>query len=208
MEGTYNVLESVRNNKKTKLILTSTSEVYGSADYIPIDEKHPLKPQSPYSASKIAADNLALSYYNSFKTPIIILRPFNTFGPRQSERAIIPTIINQILRSKNNTISLGNLYPKREFNYVDDVCNAYLKILSSKNFGEVFNVGNGHEISMKELVSIISKIMNKEIIVKKSKIRIRTESSEVDLLKSNSKKIKRLLNGNRSIMAEKDFLKV
>ena len=170
-------------------------------------QKHPLKPQSPYSASKIAADNLALSYYNSFKTPIIILRPFNTFGPRQSERAIIPTIINQILRSKNNTISLGNLYPKREFNYVDDVCNAYLKILSSKNFGEVFNVGNGHEISMKELVSIISKIMNKEIIVKKSKIRIRTESSEVDLLKSNSKKIKKIIKWKPKYYGRKGLLK-
>jgi len=207
MEGTYNILESVKNNKKKKLIVTSTSEVYGSADYIPIDETHPLKPQSPYSASKIAADNLALSYYHSFKTPVIILRPFNTFGPRQSERAIIPTIINQILRSKNNTIFLGNLYPKREFNFVDDVCKAYLKILKSKNYGEVFNVGNGYEISMKELALLISKIMNRKIKIKKSKIRIRTKSSEVDLLKSDNRKIKEIIKWQPEYHGRKGLIK-
>jgi len=194
MEGTYNVLESVKNNNKKKLIITSTSEVYGSANYTPIDETHPLKPQSPYSASKIAADNLALSYYHSFNTPVIILRPFNTFGPRQSERAIIPTIINQILRTKNNTVSLGNLYPKREFNYVEDICDAYLKTLKTKRFGEVFNIGNGYEISIYELVMLISKLMNRKIKIKKSKIRFRMKNSEVDLLKSENKKIKNMIN--------------
>lgn len=193
MEGTYNILESTKNNKKKKLIITSTSEVYGSADYIPIDEKHPLKPQSPYSASKIAADNLALSYYNSFNLPVTILRPFNTFGPRQSERAIIPTIINQILRTKDNTITLGNLYPVREFNYVEDICEAYLKTVKIKKFGEVFNVGNSYEISINDLVLLISKLMGKKIKVKKSKIRFRIKKSEVDLLKSDNKKIKKMI---------------
>ncbi len=189
VEGTYNVLESVKKNKNKKLIITSTSEVYGSADYTPIDEKHPLKPQSPYSASKIAADNLALSYFNSFNTPVVILRPFNTFGPRQSERAIIPTIIKQILRTNNNEISLGNLYPKREFNYVDDVCDAYLKILKKNKYGEIYNIGNSYEISIRDLAFLIAKIMNKKIKIKKSKIRFRVKKSEVDLLKSNNRKI-------------------
>jgi NAD dependent epimerase/dehydratase len=193
MEGTYNILESTKNNKKKKLIITSTSEVYGSADYIPIDEKHPLKPQSPYSASKIAADNLALSYYNAFNLPVTILRPFNTFGPRQSERAIIPTIINQILKTKDNTITLGNLYPVREFNYVEDICEAYFKTVKTKKFGEVFNVGNSYEISINDLVLLISKLMGKKIKVKKSKIRFRIKKSEVDLLKSDNKKIKKMI---------------
>lgn len=192
VEGTYNVLESSKKNGIKKLVITSTSEVYGSANYIPIDEEHVLKPQSPYSASKIAADNLAISYYNSFKLPVIILRPFNTFGPRQSERAIIPTIINQILRSKDNVIHLGNLHPKREFNFVEDICDSFLKILKIKKFGETFNVGNSYEISIRELVFLISKIMDKKIKVKKSNLRVREKGSEVDLLKSNYQKIKKL----------------
>ncbi len=206
LEGTHNVLESVKNNNKKKLIVTSTSEVYGSADYIPIDEKHPLKPQSPYSASKIAADNLALSYYNSYNLPVIVLRPFNTFGPRQSERAIIPTIINQILRTKNNTISLGNLYPRREFNYVEDICEAYVKTLKSKKFGEVFNIGNSHEISIYELVKLISKLMNKKIKIKRSKIRFRAKKSEVDLLKSDNKKIKKFINWKPKLQGRKGLI--
>tara|TARA_B100000963_G_scaffold350135_1_gene359996 strand:+ start:2809 stop:3798 length:990 start_codon:yes stop_codon:yes gene_type:complete len=188
VEGTYNILESSKNYSKKKVIITSTSEVYGTADYTPIDENHPLKPQSPYSASKIAADNIALSYYNSFKTPITILRPFNTFGPRQSERAIIPTIINQILKSKNNEITLGNIYPKREFNYVEDICNAYYKILKVNKNGEVFNVGNGYEISIKDLAFLIAKLMKKKIRIKKSIKRLRSQTSEVKLLKSSSRR--------------------
>ena len=126
-EGTYNILESCRIMKTKKIFVTSTSEVYGTAQYTPIDENHPLAPQSPYSASKIAADNLALSYFYSFNLPINIIRPFNTFGPRQSERAIIPTIINQILMSNSRkSLKLGNLTPKRDFNYVEDICNGFL----------------------------------------------------------------------------------
>ena len=206
MEGTYNVLESVRENKKRKLIITSTSEVYGSADYTPIDEKHPLKPQSPYSASKIAADNLALSFYNSFNLPVIIMRPFNTFGPRQSERAIIPTIINQILRSKDSTISLGNLYPMREFNYVEDVCDAYLKILKFNKFGQVLNIGNGYAVSILELVNLISNLMGKKVIIKKSRNRYRAKSSEVDLLKSDNRKIKKMTNWKPKLKGKKGLI--
>ncbi len=207
LEGTYNILESVKNNKKKKLITTSTSEVYGSANYTPIDEKHTLKPQSPYSASKIASDNLALSYYNSFKTPVIILRPFNTFGPRQSERAIIPTIINQILRSKNNTITLGNLYPKREFNYVEDICEAFFKSLNVNKFGGIYNIGNSYEISIKNLAFLISKIMKKKIKIKTSKIRLRAKNSEVDLLKSDSKNFTKLTGWRPRFKGKKGLIK-
>ena len=194
IEGTYNVLESVKSNKKKKVIITSTSEVYGTAEYTPIDEKHPLNPQSPYSASKIAADNLALSYYYSFKTPVTLIRPFNTFGPRQSERAIIPSIINQILRSKDNSISLGNLYPRREFNFVEDVCEGYYKALNKNNFGETINIGNGYDISIKELVKLISQIMDRKIKIKQISIRKRLINSEIDLLKSDFSKAKNILN--------------
>ena len=194
IEGTYNVLESVKSNKKKKVIITSTSEVYGTAEYTPIDEKHPLNPQSPYSASKIAADNLALSYYYSFKTPVTLIRPFNTFGPRQSERAIIPSIINQILRSKDNSISLGNLYPRREFNFVEDVCEGYYKALNKNNFGETINIGNGYDISIKELVKLISQIMDRKIKIKQISNRKRLINSEIDLLKSDFSKAKNILN--------------
>ena len=194
IEGTYNVLESVKSNKKKKVIITSTSEVYGTAEYTPIDEKHPLNPQSPYSASKIAADNLALSYYYSFKTPVTLIRPFNTFGPRQSERAIIPSIINQILRSKDNSISLGNLYPRREFNFVEDVCEGYYKALNKNNFGETINIGNGYDISIKELVKLISQIMDRKIKIKQISNRKRLINSEIEILKSDFSKAKNILN--------------
>ena len=121
VEGTYNVLEASKELKIEKTIVTSTSEVYGSALYLPIDEKHPLQPQSPYSASKIGADNLSMSYFNSFNLPITIIRPFNTYGPRQSARAVIPTISSQLISSKK--VSLGNIDTMRDFTYVDDLCN-------------------------------------------------------------------------------------
>ena len=159
VEGTYNVLESCKNNKIKKIIITSTSEVYGSAKYIPIDEKHPLQPQSPYSASKISADNLALSYFYSFNLPVAIIRPFNTYGPRQSQRAIIPTIINQIINSKDGNIELGNLSPTRDFSYVEDTCEAFIKFInSSKSFGKVINIGSGSQISIINLTKLIKLI--------------------------------------------------
>lgn len=194
INGTINILSSAKRNKTKKVFITSTSEVYGTAEYTPIDEKHPLNPQSPYSASKIAADNLALSYYYSFKTPVTLIRPFNTFGPRQSERAIIPSIINQILRSKDNSISLGNLYPRREFNFVEDVCEGYYKALNKNNFGETINIGNGYDISIKELVKLISQIMDRKIKIKQISNRKRLINSEIDLLKSDFSKAKNILN--------------
>ena len=133
VEGTYNVLESAKNLNLRKIIVTSTSEVYSSAQYLPIDEKHPLNAQSPYAASKTAADQLSLSYYKSFNLPITILRPFNTYGPRQSERAVIPRIITQCLSKKNKNLTLGNIKPTRDFNYVSDICESYFHILKTKN---------------------------------------------------------------------------
>ena len=193
VEGTYNVLESCRKNKTSKVVITSTSEVYGSANYIPMDEKHPLQPQSPYSASKISADNLALSYFYSFNSPVSIIRPFNTYGPRQSQRAIIPTIINQIENNKDNHIvELGNLNPTRDFSFVDDTCNAFIKFINSKKcLGKPINIGSGGNISIKELAKLIAKLMNKKIKFKKSKIRIRPKSSEVQNLCANIKVAKK-----------------
>lgn len=183
IEGTYNILEASKNNNINQLIITSTSEVYGTAEYTPIDEKHILKPQSPYSASKIAADNLAMSYYNSFKLPIKIIRPFNNFGPRQSERAIIPTIISQLLSKKNEDVNLGNVSPTRDFTYVTDTCNAYIEMFKNNNFfGEITNVGTNSEISINELYLKISKIMNINKKIVHQNIRKRPKDSEVERL--------------------------
>ena len=188
LDGTYNVLESSKNLKINKILITSTSEVYGSAKYIPIDEKHPFQPQSPYSASKIAADNLALSYFYSFNTPVTIIRPFNTFGPRQSTRAVIPTIINQILNSKDRSVKLGNMYPKREFNYVEDVCNGFLAaIKSNKIKGKTINIGGSKEISIGGLVNKIKKLLKIKLHIKKDKKRLRDSKSEVKLLKASNR---------------------
>ena len=194
MEGTYNVLESSKNNKVSKIIVTSTSEVYGSAKYVPIDEKHPLQPQSPYSASKIAADNLAQSYFYSFNLPVMIIRPFNTFGPRQSQRAIIPTVIHQILNSKDGVIKLGNTETIRDFSYVDDTCQAYIDCITKSKFkGEVINVGSGVQVSIKDLVKMISRIVKKKIIIKKSNNRFRPKKSEVERLCASTNKAKKLI---------------
>ena len=141
VEGTYNVLEAAKNLNLKDIIITSTSEVYGSAKYLPINEKHPLNAQSPYAASKISADQLALSYYKSFNLPIKIIRPFNTYGPRQSSRAVIPRIMLQCINKKNKKIILGNLSPTRDFNYVEDTCEAYFDVLKcNKLVGKTINV--------------------------------------------------------------------
>lgn len=193
IEGTYNVLESAKLLNVKKIFITSTSEVYGSAKYTPIDESHILQPQSPYSASKISSDSLAISYYNSFKTPVTIIRPFNTFGPRQSERAIIPSIINQIKNTKSGNIYLGNINTTREFNYVEDIVNAFVKSLKIKKYGEIINIGNGYGISIKKLTNLIAFLMKKKINIKKSKERIRPKNSEVSKLVSNFNKAKKIL---------------
>lgn len=192
IEGTYNVLESAKKLNFSNILITSTSETYGTAQYVPIDENHPLVGQSPYSASKIAADQLSLSYYRSFGLPIKIARPFNTFGPRQSARAIIPTIISQIL-NRNTEVKVGNTTPARDFTYVEDTCDALIKIWKSdKLFGEVTNIGSNYDISIEALTLKISKLMDCDITLKKEEIRTRPENSEVQRLVCNNNKL--LLN--------------
>ena len=190
IEGTYNVLEAAKNLKIKNTIVTSTSEVYGSAKYLPMDEKHPLNAQSPYAASKIAADQLALSYYKSFNLPVKIIRPFNTYGPRQSSRAVIPRIITQCLINKNKKITLGNTKPTRDFNYVEDICNAYFFVLKSKKLtGQIVNVGSNTNISIDKIVKKIMNITKEKFKISKNKKIIRPKLSEVDNLKCNNKKI-------------------
>ena len=187
IEGTMNILNAARTLNTNETIITSTSETYGSAQYIPIDEKHPLVGQSPYSASKISADQLAISYFRSFKLPIKIIRPFNAYGPRQSLRAVIPTIISQCLNG--TSIKLGNLHTKRDFTYVLDLCSAFLQIKKNSAFGEITNVGMNETISIDNLVTKIIKITNSNAKIETDLLRTRPESSEVDVLKCNNKKI-------------------
>jgi len=189
IEGTYNVLESCRKNKIKNLIITSTSEVYGSSEYEPMDEIHPCKSQSPYAASKKAADELSLSYYRSFNTNIKIIRPFNTFGPRQSARAIIPSIIFQLLNKKIPYVKLGNTFPRRDYTYVGDLCEAYYKILKLNHFGEIFNVGTGTNYSISEIYQKISNILKIKKKIRIEKIRVRKSNSEVMSLRSDYKKL-------------------
>jgi len=182
VEGTYNVLEAAKNLKLDQVLITSTSETYGTAQYTPINERHPLVGQSPYSASKIAADQLAISYYRSFDLPVKIVRPFNTYGPRQSARAIIPTIISQLLNG-NNSINLGNLSPTRDLTYVTDTCEAFLEIYKSDVlFGDVVNIGMNTEISIGDLTDLIGSIMDIDITIQSSEKRVRPENSEVERL--------------------------
>ena len=190
--GLINILNSTINSNIKKIIHTSTSEVYGTPKYVPIDENHFVSAQSPYAASKIAADQIALSYHKSFNSPVSILRPFNTFGPRQSLRAIIPTIVTQIM--KNRIIKLGSLYPTRDLTYIDDTTDAFLAALNKKkDIGEIINIGSGFEISIKDLVSKISKITGYKINIKKDSKRTRPKNSEVDRLFANTKKAKKIL---------------
>ena len=194
IEGTYNILEAAKNNNITQTIITSTSEVYGTPQYVPIDEKHPVVGQSPYSASKIAADQIAVSFFKSFDLPIKIIRPFNVYGPRQSFRAVIPTIINQCL-SKSNYIELGNINPTRDFTYVNDTCNAIEKVFKSDNFiGEISNIGSGKDISINLLSEKINKIIGKDKKIKLDTNRKRPKNSEVDRLVCDFNKISTLSN--------------
>jgi NAD dependent epimerase/dehydratase len=190
IEGTYNILQAAKELGLERVVQTSTSEVYGTAKYVPIDESHPLQPQSPYSASKISADNISLSYYNSFNLPVVIARPFNTFVPRQSARAIIPTIISQILSGKKE-ISLGSLTPTRDLNYVLNTVNGFIKIAEDDQFiGEIVNIGSGREISIGELVNLINSMMGKNIRITQEDQRIRPGKSEVERLLCNNTKLK------------------
>ncbi len=193
--GTLNILEAAKNNNVKKIIHTSTSEVYGTAKYVPIDENHPLVGQSPYSASKISADQLAYSFFCSFNLPLTILRPFNTYGPRQSERAIIPTIINQILQ-KPKFVELGNIDTARDFNFVSDTVEAFYKTIISNNskiIGKTINIGSGYEIKIKDLYKLISDIMGHKLKIKTTKVRLRPAKSEVNRLLANNNLAKKLI---------------
>lgn len=194
IKGTLHVLQAARELGIKKIIHTSTSEVYGTAQFVPITENHPLKGQSPYSASKIGADQLALSFYYSFETPISIVRPFNTYGPRQSARAVIPAIITQIV-SGNSEIQLGSMHPTRDFNFVEDTVSGFIAALESDNaVGEIFNIGSNYEISIGETVQLIAQIMKKEIILVTDKQRLRPEKSEVERLWADNTKAKTILH--------------
>lgn len=194
IKGTLNICQAAVDNGCERVIHTSTSEVYGTAIYVPIDEKHPLQPQSPYSASKIGADMMAMSFYNSFDLPLIIARPFNTYGPRQSARAIIPTLISQVAAGKKE-VKLGNLTPTRDFNYVRDTVRGFFLLAEcDKAVGEVVNIGSNTEISIKDLAELIKKIMAKEVKFVSETTRLRPGKSEVERLLCDDTKIKELVS--------------
>lgn len=201
VKGTLNMLEAAKKNKISHFIHTSTSEVYGTARYVPIDEKHPLQPQSPYSASKIAADMMALSYYNAFNLNVNIARPFNTYGPRQSARAIIPTIITQIL-SGAKELKLGDLSPTRDLNFVLDTCEGFISLLKLNHFGEVYNIGSGTEYSMQEVLDLIQKILNQNVKIIQDEKRLRPKNSEVFRLKCDSSKLQNATHWQSKINLE------
>lgn len=192
VSGTLNMLQAALKNSIGKFIHTSTSEVYGTAIYTPIGEKHPLQAQSPYSATKIAADAIAMSYFNSFNLPVCIARPFNTYGPRQSARAVIPTIVTQIAQGIKE-IKLGDLTPTRDFNYVKDTTQGFLELAKSKkSIGETVNIGSGFEISIKECLEMIKNLMQSDIKIIEDKARIRPANSEVFRLICDNTKMKKL----------------
>ena len=194
VKGTLNILQAAREASVEKVIHTSTSEVYGTARFVPITEDHPLQGQSPYSASKIAADQLAYSFYSSFELPVITIRPFNTYGPRQSARAVIPTIISQIA-SGASAIHLGSTSPTRDFNFVADTVNGFISALSSeKAFGETINLGSGFEISVGDTVELLAQLMNAEVTVTTDEARLRPIGSEVERLCADNQKAAQLLN--------------
>jgi dTDP-glucose 4,6-dehydratase len=188
IKGTLNILQAARELGIEKVIHTSTSEVYGTARYVPIDEEHPLQGQSPYSATKIGADQIALSFYRSFDTPVSIIRPFNTYGPRQSARAVIPTIITQIAAGQRE-LRLGSLHPTRDFSYINDTVKGFIAVAESENsLGEVINIGSNYEVSIGDLVQTITAIMKADIQINTDDNRIRPEKSEVERLWADNKK--------------------
>lgn len=202
VKGTLNVLQAARDVGVEKLIHTSTSEVYGSALYVPIDENHPLQGQSPYSATKISADMMAESFYRSFGLPVATCRPFNTYGPRQSARAIIPTIITQI-KAKRADIELGNTDTTRDFNYVADTVEGFVKIAESeKTIGEAINIGSGQEISIADLAQKVCELLGSNLEVKTDESRIRPPSSEVQRLCADNNKAKNLVGWEPRVKLE------
>jgi NAD dependent epimerase/dehydratase len=190
VKGTLYLCQGAQRNGVRRFIQTSTSEVYGTAEYVPIDEKHPLHPQSPYSASKIGSDSIALSFYSSFNTPVLVARPFNTYGPRQSARAVIPTIITQVAAGRSE-ICLGDLSTTRDFTYVEDTCRGFLAIAQMEGGeGDVFHIGSNHEIAVGDLVRLIGEIMGAKVSVVCDSQRLRPQNSEVLRLKCDNAKLK------------------
>lgn len=213
IKGTLNVLQAARKHHTGRVLVTSTSEVYGTAQYVPIDEKHPYQGQSPYSATKIGADRLAESFYRSFQLPVTIVRPFNTYGPRQSARAVIPTIITQLLAGKTE-IKLGSLTPTRDFNYVKDTVNGFISIHESdKTVGEEINIATQKEISIGQLAGELIRQINPKAKIICDEQRLRPEKSEVNRLLGCNKKIMRLTDWKPQYSLEEglgetiDFLK-
>ncbi len=192
IEGTYNILQAAREHAFKNVLITSTSETYGSAQYVPIDERHPANAQSPYAASKVAADQLALSFHRSFGMPVKIVRPFNTYGPRQSARAIIPTIISQLL-SGQRSIKLGNTAPTRDLTFVGDTANGFLAIAGEKKcIGQAVNIGMDEEISVGDLAFRIARLMGKKLHISTDGQRVRKKDSEVERLRASNVRIKEL----------------
>ena len=192
VKGTLNICQAARDEGVGRLLITSTSEVYGTARYVPIDEKHPRQPQSPYSASKIGADAIAMSFRNAFDLPLSVVRPFNTYGPRQSARAIIPTVITQIA-SGMKEIRVGDLTPTRDFNFVEDTARGFLAIAKSdKTIGEEVNIATGTEVSMQQTLEMIAEVMNADVKFVRDEARIRPSNSEVFRLCGDNTKIKAL----------------
>ena len=192
IKGTLNICQAAKENGNIRVIHTSTSEVYGTAQYVPIDENHPLQAQSPYSATKIAADAIAISFYHAFGLPVTIARPFNTYGPRQSARAVIPTIITQIANGAKD-IKLGDLTPTRDFNYVEDTCRGFIALAEEdKTIGETINIGSNFEISVADTLNIIKEIMQSDVEFITDKQRIRPKKSEVLRLWCDNTKIEKL----------------
>ncbi len=207
IKGTLNVLQACRDYNVERVIVTSTSEVYGTAQYVPIDEKHPLQAQSPYSASKIGADKIAESFFCSFKTPVVIARPFNTYGPRQSARAVIPTIITQLLNGNENIV-LGSLHPIRDFNYVSDICNGLIALAKNdKVIGKTVNIGSGREISIEDLAKLIINQINPNAAIVTEDIRKRPEKSEVERLVCNNSLMKEMTGWEPEISLKEGLLK-
>lgn len=205
IKGTLNIVQAARELDVEKVVQTSTSEVYGTARFVPITEAHPLQGQSPYSASKIGADQLAMSFYNSFGTPISIIRPFNTFGPRQSARAIIPTIIMQIANG-SSSLKLGSLHPTRDFTHVKDTVKGFMAVAESEqSVGEVINIGSNFEISMQDTAQLIAEILGVEINVLQESERFRPEKSEVERLWADNSKAKKLMNWEPSYKGREGF---
>ena len=207
VKGTLNICQAARENGNIRVIHTSTSEVYGTAQYVPIDEKHPKQPQSPYSASKIGADAMAMSFYNSFELPVTIARPFNTYGPRQSARAIIPTIISQIASGMKN-IKLGDLSPTRDFNFIKDICSGFIVLAKcDEAIGKEVNIGSGTEISINELAELIINILGVSASVVSDEHRFRPKNSEVERLVCDSSLLSQLTGWKPEVTIKEGIVK-